>query len=258
MDLKLNDKKAFISGSTKGIGYATARKLLGEGAEVIINGSSEDSTNKALEKLRSEFPDSKISGIACDFSDKQAVQKLIGKLEIIDILINNVGIFQEKDFFETTDEEWSQFFEVNVMSGVTLSRAIMPKMLERDWGRIIFISSESALNIPAEMIHYGMTKTAQLAVSRGLAELCKGSQVTVNSVLPGPTKTNGVKNMAPDDQSFDDFEEEFFDEKRPTSIIQRFADPEEVANMITYISSPLSSATTGAALKVEGGVVKHI
>jgi len=260
MDLELKDKKVFISGSTKGIGFATAKTLLKEGAEVIINGRSQDSVDKALEKLKNEISDAKITGIACDFSNKEEVNKLIKDLGHLDILINNVGIFGPKDFAEIPDEEWLEFYEVNVMSGVRLSRAFLPKMLKQDWGRIIFISSESALNIPVEMIHYGMTKTAQLAISRGLAEMTKGTNVTVNSVLPGPTFSDGVQKMvdAENSKEREKAEEEFFEEARPTSLIQRFADPQEVANMIAYVASPLSSATNGASLRVDGGVVKTI
>lgn len=260
MDLELKDKRVFISGSTKGIGFATAKTLANEGAEVIINGRSQDSVNKALEKIKNEISDAKISGIVCDFSKKKEIDKLIKELGDLDILINNVGVFGPKDFAEIPDEEWFKFYEVNVMSGVRMSRAFLPKMLKQDWGRIIFISSESALNIPAEMIHYGMTKTAQLAISRGLAEMTKGTNVTVNSVLPGPTFSDGVQEMvdAENKNEKEKVEREFFDEMRPTSLIQRFADPQEVANMIAYVASPLSSATNGASLRVDGGVVKTI
>lgn len=260
MDLKLKGKKVFISGSTKGIGYATAKTLAEEGAEIIINGRSKESVDKATKDLKKEVPNGEISGIACDFSNKEEINKLIKELDDLDILINNVGIFGPKDFGEIPDEEWLEFYEVNVMSGVRLSRAFLPKMLKKDWGRIIFISSESALNIPKEMIHYGMTKTAQLAVSRGLAEMTKGTNVTVNSVLPGPTFSDGVQKMveAEDGEERKEVEKEFFDEMRPTSLLQRFADPQEVANMIAYVASPLSSATNGASLRVEGGVVKTI
>ena len=260
MDLNLKGKKVFISGSTRGIGLATARTLAKEGAEVVINGRSEDSVKDAVEKLKNEVPEGKISGIACDFSEKEEIDKLIKELDRLDILINNVGIFGPKDFGDISDEEWLEFYEVNVLSGVRLSRAFLPKMLKQDWGRIIFISSESGLNIPVEMIHYGMTKTAQLAISRGLAEMTKGSNVTVNSVLPGPTFSDGVKKMVDADskEEKEKAEEEFFQETRPTSLIQRFADPQEVANMIAYVASPLSSATNRASLRVDGGVVKYI
>ena len=258
MDYLLKDKKVFISGSTKGIGYAAAKTIALEGAEVIINGSSQESVNTSLEKLREETSSKKISGIACDFSNTKEIDALITQLGSVDVLINNVGIFANKDFFDTTDEDWQQFYDINVMSGVRLSRALMPKMMEKGWGRIIFISSESALNIPVEMVHYGMTKTAMLAISRGLAEMTTGTGVTVNSVLPGPTRTEGLEKDVPEDQDFEDFQKEFFENDRPTSILKRFADPQEVANMIAYVASPLSSATNGAKLKVEGGVVKYI
>jgi len=258
MDYQLKNKKVFISGSTKGIGYAAAKTIALEGAEVIINGSSQDSVNSSLEILRKETDSKKISGIACDFSKTEEIDALITQLGSVDVLINNVGIFANKEFFDTTDEDWQEFYDINVMSGVRLSRALMPKMMEKGWGRIIFISSESALNIPVEMVHYGMTKTAMLAISRGLAEMTTGTGVTVNSVLPGPTRTEGLEEGVPEDQSFEDFQKEFFENDRPTSILKRFADPQEVANMIAYVASPLSSATNGAKLKVEGGVVKYI
>lgn len=258
MDYQLKNKKVFISGSTKGIGYAAAKTIALEGAEVIINGSSQDSVNSSLEILRKETDSKKISGIACDFSKTEEIDALITQLGSVDVLINNVGIFGNKEFFDTTDEDWQEFYDINVMSGVRLSRALMPKMMEKGWGRIIFISSESALNIPVEMVHYGMTKTAMLAISRGLAEMTTGTGVTVNSVLPGPTRTEGLEEGVPEDQSFEDFQKEFFENDRPTSILKRFADPQEVANMIAYVASPLSSATNGAKLKVEGGVVKYI
>jgi len=259
MDYQLKDKKVFISGSTKGIGLATAKTLAKEGAEVIINGRSQESIDQAISSITAEIKNAKISGIACDFSKKDQVDSLIEKLGKVDILINNVGIFNPKDFFEIPDEEWKAFYEVNVLSGVRLSKALLPKMLAQDWGRIIFISSESALNIPVEMIHYGMTKTAQLSISRGIAEITKGTNVTVNSVLPGPTYSEGVKDMV-DAENNDkkEIENEFFKTQRPSSLIQRFADPQEVANMIAYVASPLSSATNGASLRVDGGVVKYI
>ena len=259
MDYQLKDKKVFISGSTKGIGLATAKTLAKEGAEVDVNGRSQESIDQAISNIISEINSAKISGIACDFSKKDEVDSLIEKLGKVDILINNVGIFNPKDFFEIPDEEWKDFYEVNVLSGVRLSKALLPKMLAQDWGRIIFISSESGLNIPVEMIHYGMTKTAQLSISRGIAEITKGTNVTVNSVLPGPTYSEGVKDMV-DAENNDkkEIENEFFETQRPSSLIQRFADPQEVANMIAYVASPLSSATNGASLRVDGGVVKYI
>ena len=260
MDYQLKNKRAFISGSTKGIGFAIAQTLAHEGAEVIINGRSQDSVDEALAKLKNGQKGAKISGIACDFSKTEEIENLLKKLGPVDILVNNVGIFKQQDFTDIPDEDWLRFYEVNVMSGVRLSRALLPHMLEQDWGRIIFISSESAINIPKEMIHYGMSKTAQLAVSRGIAELTKSTHVTVNSVLPGPTLSEGVKEMADisDAASKAKAEEHFFNEARPTSIIQRFIEPQEVANLVAYVASPLSAATNGAALRVDGGVAKII
>ncbi|MCT8339510.1 SDR family oxidoreductase [Flavobacteriaceae bacterium TK19130] len=260
MNLQLKDKRAFISGSTKGIGFATAKLLGEEGATVIINGRSDDSVNKALSKLKEEVPNGDFSGIQCDFANISEIDSLIEELGSIDILINNVGIFENKGFFDIPDDEWRELYEVNVLSGVRLTRALLPKMMKQHWGRVLFISSESALNIPTEMIHYGMTKTAQLAVARGVAELTEGTEVRVNSILPGPTLSNGVKDMM-DIESEEDkekAEEEFFSEGRPTSIIQRFTTPEEVANTIVYFASPLSSATNGASIRAEGGIVKTI
>lgn len=258
MDLQLKSKTVFISGSTKGIGFATAKALSKEGAHVVINGRTWESVDQAIIKLNQNGETSTVTGVACDFSKPEEVDSLIERVGPVDILINNVGIFENLDFLEITDAEWEKMFQVNVMSGVRLSRVMLPKMLERDWGRIIFVSSESALNIPVEMIHYGMTKTAMLAVSRGLAEMAKGTNVTVNSVLPGPTWTAGLEKNLKAGQSFEKFSRAFFKEARPTSLLQRFAQPEEVANMLTYLASPLSSATNGASLRVDGGVVKTI
>ncbi|QLE00750.1 SDR family oxidoreductase [Galbibacter sp. BG1] len=257
MDLQLQGKRAFISGSTKGIGFAIAKTLAEEGAEVIINGRSEDSVDEALKKLKEAAPKSKISGIACDFSSPEEIKSLINNLSDIDILVNNVGVFEPKPFEEIPDNDWQRFYDINVMSGVRLSRAFLPSMKRRDWGRIIFISSESGINIPEEMVHYGMTKTAQLAISRGISETTKGTNVTVNSVLPGPTFSEGVKDFADvDEDNREEVEKEFFNTERPASLLQRFIDPQEIANMVAYVASPLSSATNGAALKADGGVVK--
>lgn len=258
MDLKLENKRAFVSGSTKGIGKAIVRTLAAEGATVIINGRSQESIDDALREIRKEVPNADISGIVCDFAKADEIDSLIEGCGDVDILINNVGIFEPKDFLDISDTEWQKFFDINVMSGVRLSRAFLPQMLQRDWGRIIFISSESGINIPEEMVHYGMTKTAQLAISRGIAESTKGTRVTVNSVLPGPTLSEGVKEFTGigEEQSREEVENGFFKTERPSSLIQRFADPQEIANMVAYVASPLSSATNGAALKVDGGVVK--
>jgi len=263
MDLQLKGKKAFISGSTSGIGFATAKRMLLEDATVIINGRSTATINKAVDQLKKETGKEDISGIAADFSKVSEVDALLQQLPEVDILINNAGIFEPKPFDKIPDEDWFNLFEVNVMSGIRLSRFYFPKMLQKNWGRIIFISSESGVFIPEEMIHYGVTKTAQLALSRGLAELTKGTDVTVNAVLPGPTKSQGaidfINDLAKADNiSTSEVEKNFFLKARPTSLLQRFASTDEVANMITYIASPMASATNGAALRVDGGVVRSI
>lgn len=263
MDLKIAGKTAFISGSTAGIGFAIAKKFVEEGVRVILNGRSAGSVDKAVASLQSAFPMADISGIPADFSKAEEVKSLIDQLPEIDILINNAGIFEPKAFTDIPDEDWFRFFEVNVMSGVRLSRAVFPKMLDRNWGRIIFISSESAVFIPDEMIHYGMTKTAQLAVSRGLAELSKGTAVTVNAILPGPTYSKGVGGFIEDlakgtGKTVAETERDFFKNMRPTSLINRFADVEEIANTVVYYSSPLAAATNGASIRAEGGLVRSI
>lgn len=263
MDLQLKGKTAFISGSTKGIGFAIAKQLLQEGATVIINGRKTADVNAAVEKLKEQVPLAEVAGIAASFSAIIEVNTLLAQLPDIDILINNLGIFEPKPFTEITDEEWFHFFEVNTLSGIRLSRHVFSKMLEKNWGRIIFLTSESAINTPEEMIHYGATKTAIHAISRGLAELTKGSGVTVNTVMPGPTASEGVvdfiKTLADaKGVSFEESERDFFKEMRPTSIIQRFANVDEIANMVTYLASTLSSATNGSSLRVDGGVVKSV
>jgi NAD(P)-dependent dehydrogenase (short-subunit alcohol dehydrogenase family) len=259
MKLQLTDKTALISGSTKGIGFAIASQLAGEGARVIVNGRSEKSLAAALEQIRQVAPKAKVEGFAGDLSAAEAVEALVGRFPVVDILVNNLGIFEPKPFEEISDDDWRRFFEVNVLSGVRLCRAYVPGMATRNWGRVVFISSESGIQIPVEMIHYGTTKTAQLAVSRGLAEFCAGTGVTVNAVLPGPTRSAGVEEFVTrlsGGQSFADFEKEFFKSVRPTSLIKRFATPEEVANLVTFVCSPLASAISGAALRVDGGVVR--
>ena len=263
MDLKIKGKVALISGSTAGIGYATAERFLNEGATVIINGRTEDRVNAAVEQLKASTKNENVSGVAADFSKVADINRLLKEVPEVDILVNNTGIFEPKAFADIPDEDWFRFFEVNVMSGIRLARNYFPKMLKKNWGRIIFISSESAVFIPDEMIHYGMTKTAQLAVSRGLAELTKGTNVTVNSVLPGPTKSEGVtefiKNLAKADRiSEEEVEADFFKNMRPTSLIERFASVDEIANTIVYYSSDLASATNGAAIRVEGGLIRSI
>lgn len=263
MDLKLSNKTVFISGSTSGIGFAIARRFLTEGAQVIINGRTKESVENATNELKALVPNAKIFGIPADFSKIDDINRLLKQLPEVDILINNTGIFEPKEFTDITDEDWFRFFEVNVMSGVRLSRHYFPKMLQKNWGRIIFISSESAVFIPSEMIHYGVTKTALIAVSRGLAELTKGTNVTVNSILPGPTKSKGVGSFIEDlskanNKSVDEVEKDFFKNMRPTSLLQRFASVEEIADTVVYYSSPLASATNGASIRVEGGLIKSI
>jgi len=260
MDLQLKDRLSLVTGSTAGIGYAIAEALFAEGARVIINGRTQESVDKAVAKLGRRGA-GELLGFAADLSRAETVEQVAKKYPDVEILINNLGIFEPLPFEEIPDDDWRRFFEVNVLSGVRLSRLYLPSMKDRNWGRIVFISSESALQIPAEMIHYGMTKTAQLAISRGLAEYVAGTGITVNSVLPGPTKSRGVGDFVEElakkeGKSFEEFEEEFFKKMRPTSLIKRFATPEEVASLVAYIVSPLASATTGAALRVDGGVVK--
>jgi NAD(P)-dependent dehydrogenase (short-subunit alcohol dehydrogenase family) len=259
MNLKLNDKTALVSGSTKGIGFAIATGLAREGARVIVNGRSEKTVAEAKVQIGQAVPDAKVEGFAGDLSMAATAETLLQRFSRVDILVNNLGIFEPKAFGDITDEDWRRFFEVNVLSGVRLSRAYLPGMKERNWGRVVFISSESAINTPPGMIHYGMTKTAQLAISRGLAETCAGTAVTVNAVLPGPTHSAGVEEFAGQlsgGKPFAEFENEFFKTFRPSSLLKRFATTEEVANLVTYVCSPLSAATNGAALRVDGGVVQ--
>ena len=263
MDLQLKSKTAFVSGSTQGIGFAIARSLLLEGAEVIINGRTQQKIDQAVEKLKNEVPAGEVSGIAADFSNVNEVDKLLARLQKIDILINNVGIFELREFGDIQDEDWTKFFEVNVLSGVRLSRVLLPGMLERNRGRIIFISSESAVNIPANMIHYGTTKTAMLSVSRGLAELTRNTEVTVNTILGGPTYSDGaalaIEHVAKaQNQTVEAVKQNLMQAINPTSLLQRFIEPFEIANLAVYLSSPLSIATNGSALRADGGVLNTI
>jgi NAD(P)-dependent dehydrogenase (short-subunit alcohol dehydrogenase family) len=261
MDLQLKNKVALASGSTAGIGFAIAKQLAYEGAHVIVNGRTAERVDAAVKQIIAETGNKEVKGVVADFSKPEQIAELIDQIPDVDILINNVAIFEPKAFADITDEDWLKFYEVNVLSGIRLSRAYFDKMLKKNWGRIIFISSESAIQIPEEMIHYGMTKTAQLAISRGLAELTKGTNVTVNSVLPGPTLSEGVggfiDGLAKDQKKTkEQVEEDFFKTTRPTSIIQRFLSTDEVANTVVYLSSPLASATNGAAIRAEGGLLK--
>ncbi|HWK01720.1 MAG TPA: SDR family oxidoreductase [Xanthobacteraceae bacterium] len=258
MQIDLSGKRAVVTGSTAGIGFAIAKGLAGSGAEVLVNGRSETSVEAAVKKLGG-----KAKGIAADLGTAAGCEKFLAEAGDADILVNNLGIFEPKPFAEITDADWLRFFEVNVMSGIRLSRHYLPKMMAKNWGRIVFISSESGLNIPVEMVHYGMTKTAQLAVARGMAATAAGTGVTVNSVLPGPTRSEGVgeffgKMAKEAGKTLEEMEKSFIAEHRPSSIIRRVASVEEVANMVVYVCSKQASATTGASLRVDGGVVATI
>ncbi|UWZ85304.1 SDR family NAD(P)-dependent oxidoreductase [Occallatibacter riparius] len=263
MDLKLGGKTALVTGSTAGIGLAITQSLAAEGAQVWINGRSQERIDGAIATIRQVQPEAQVQGVVADFGSAAGAEQVIGALPSVDILVNNVGIFEPKAFAEIPDEDWMRFFEVNVMSGVRLSRHYLKGMLEKNWGRIIFISSESAIQIPTEMVHYGMTKTAQIAIARGIAEGVAGTGVTVNSVLPGPTESEGVGGFVEDlarhqNKPKEQVEREFFEHARPSSLLKRFATVEEVAAMVTYVAGEASSATNGAALRVDGGVVRAI
>lgn len=263
MDYQLQNKTALVTGSTGGIGLAIAKLLAQEGATVVINGRQEKRVNEAIQTIQKIYPEAKLLPAARDLASESGANQIIQEFPKVDILINNLGIYEAKPFSDITDQDWLHIFNVNVMSGIRLSRHYLPLMLQQNWGRIIFISSESGIQIPAEMIHYGMTKTAQLAISRGLAELTAGTQVTVNSVLPGPTRSEGVEAFIHDIAQQKQItpqavEKEFFSTMRPSSLIKRFAEVEEVAALVAYLCSPISSATNGAALKVDGGVVRGL
>jgi NAD(P)-dependent dehydrogenase (short-subunit alcohol dehydrogenase family) len=263
MNLQIEGKTALVTGSTAGIGLAIAAGLAREGSTVIINGRTQARVNSAIRELQSGIPEAKLKGLAADLGTTAGVDSATAAFPAVDVLVNNLGIFDPKPFEEIPDEDWLRFFEVNVMSGVRLSRHYLPRMKQKNWGRILFISSESGQQIPAEMIHYGMTKTAQIAIARGLAETTAGTGVTVNSVLPGPTASEGVtvfvdRMASSEGVDKKQFEKEFFKSVRPSSLLQRFASSEEVANMVVYLSSPLASATNGAAIRVDGGVVRSI
>jgi NAD(P)-dependent dehydrogenase (short-subunit alcohol dehydrogenase family) len=263
MKIDLSGKTAIVTGSTAGIGYAIAKGLAQAGAAVVVNGRTAAAVERVIVRLTADVVHANIRGVAADLGSADGCEALAAAQPFADILINNVGIYGLQDFFETPDSEWTRFFEVNVMSGVRLSRAYLPGMMQRRWGRILFLSSESALNIPADMIHYGFTKTAVLSISRGLAKRCAGTGVTVNAILPGPTLSDGLQTMLKEEQmssglSLDETAAAFVMKHRPSSIIQRAATVEEVANMVVYAASPQASATTGAALRVDGGVVETI
>jgi NAD(P)-dependent dehydrogenase (short-subunit alcohol dehydrogenase family) len=261
MQIDLSGKTAIVTGSTRGIGYAIAAGLAGAGASVVITGRKQADVDQALGKLRASVAGANVRGVAADLSNAEGFAILQAAEPSADILVNNVGIFNLQPFEEIPDDEWTRFFEINIMSGVRASRAYLPGMLQKNWGRIVFISSESGLNIPADMIHYGFTKTGNLAISRGLAKSVAGTGITVNAVLPGPTLSEGVQSLVAPGADYAAAEREanaFVREHRSTSIIQRVAKPEEVANMVVYVCSPQASATTGAALRVDGGVVDTI
>jgi NAD(P)-dependent dehydrogenase (short-subunit alcohol dehydrogenase family) len=263
MDLQLEGRKALITGSTAGIGFAIARTLAREGASVVITGRTQDRVDDAARKIQQEIGNAKVSGIAADLATEDGIAKCIEALPAVNVLINNLGVYEPKPFEKITDDDWHSIIEINFMSGVRLCRHYLPGMRAADWGRIIFISSESAVNIPVEMIHYGVTKTMQVALARGLAETTSGTGVTVNSILAGPTRSEGVeqfiaevartKGITPDE-----IEKDFFRSVRPSSLLQRFATIEEVAALVAFVASPLSSATNGAALRVEGGLLRSI
>ena len=261
MNLQLDGRTALVTGSTAGIGFATARLLTAESASVVINGRSQERVDAAVREIRKLHPGANVSGVATDLSNAAGCAKLIQAVAEVDILVNNLGIFEPKPFEKITDEDWLRFFETNVMSGVRLSRHYLSGMRAKNWGRIIFVSSESAVQIPVEMIHYGVTKTAQVSVARGIAEAVARTGITVNSVLAGPTRSEGVETFIAQMGGGVDaaaFEAEFFKTVRPSSLLKRFAATDEVANMIVYLCSPLASATTGAAIRVDGGVVQAI
>jgi NAD(P)-dependent dehydrogenase (short-subunit alcohol dehydrogenase family) len=263
MNLQFEGKTSLVTGSTLGIGFAIARMLAREGARVVLNGRSDGGVTEAVGKIRAEVPGAQVTGIAADLGTAEGAARMVAAQPDVDILVNNVGIYGHKAFEEITDGDWLRYFEVNVMSGVRLARHYLPGMKRRNWGRIVFIASESGVNIPAEMIHYGMTKSAQISVARGLAETTAGTGVTVNSVLPGPTASEGVANLieqrAQDEGvSVADVEREFFLTGRPSSLLKRFIRPDEVASLVAYVCSPLAAATNGAALRVEGGCVRSM
>jgi NAD(P)-dependent dehydrogenase (short-subunit alcohol dehydrogenase family) len=263
MDLQLKGKTALVSGSTLGIGFAIASTLAREGATVIVNGRTQARVDKALARITKDDPKAQLRGAAGDLSTVEGIAAVAKAFPDVDILVNNAGAFEAKPFLDIPDADWQRMWDMNVMSGARLSRQYMRGMLSRNWGRIIFISSESGLNVPGEMIHYGVTKTAQLGLSRGLAELTLGTAVTVNAVLPGPTRTEGVEDWlkglaAQKGVSLAEVEKDFFEKTRPSSLIRRFADPSEVASLVAYVASPLSAVTNGAALRAEGGIIHSI
>lgn len=263
MQIHLTNKIAVVSGSAGGIGFAIAKGLAESGAAVVLNGPTQPLVDDALIRMRAAVPDAVVRGVVADLGTAEGAAALVAAEPHADILVNNVGIYRQRDFFEIEDAEWQQMFDVNVMSGVRLSRAYMPGMIERNWGRVLFLSSEASIQIPDDMIHYAMTKTAYLTISRGLAKRAAGTGVTVNAILPGPTLSEGLVALLQGEQAksgkpIDEVARDFIRAERPSSIIQRPATVEEVANLAVYVASPLASATTGAALRVDGGVIESI
>ena len=261
MNLDLKGRTALVTGSTAGIGLAIAQALASEFARVIVNGRTQERVDSALTKIRKLTQQAKLDGMAADLGTSAGCDAVVRKFPDVDILVNNLGIFEPKPFEQIPDSDWQRFFEVNVMSGVRLSRAYLTGMKKRNWGRIVFISSESGVQIPAEMVHYGMTKSAQIAIARGIAETCAGTAITVNSVLAGPTASEGVTefvaSLAKEQRiSPAEFEKEFFRNVRPSSLLKRFTTPHEVAAVVAFICSPTASAINGTALRADGGVVK--
>lgn len=263
MDLQLDNKKVFVSGSSNGIGLAIAKTFAKEKAIVYINGRTQASVDSAIETIKNETNNAKVFGIVADLAQPDGIATVKNQVAEVDILINNLGIYEPRPFFETTTEDWYRIFNINVLSGIQLTQHFLPTMLEKNWGRVLFISSESGIQIPSEMIHYGMSKTAQIAIANGLAQLTKGTGVTVNAILPGPTFSAGVQQFIQDlaianNQTTQEVEKEFFNETRPLSLLQRFITTEEVASMAVYLSSPLAAATNGASVRVDGGILKSI
>ncbi|MBC7900675.1 MAG: SDR family NAD(P)-dependent oxidoreductase [Saprospiraceae bacterium] len=263
MNLKLVGKTALITGSTAGIGLAIAESLVGEGATVVLNGRTRERVEGAVQMVKSGVENARVSGVVADLATPEGAQKVIEGIPEVDILVNNVGAYNLKPFDDISDDEWLELFNLNVMSGVRLSRHYLPKMRAKNWGRIVFISSESGVNIPVEMVHYGMTKSAQLAISRGMAETTAGTNVTVNSVLPGPTASEALSRFLEDSAagqklSKEELEKQFFETARPSSLLKRFSDTKEIGDFVAFVCSPLASSINGAALRVDGGVVKSM